>query len=375
MARRGTILSVTLISVAAAIAVLLSSFFFNHRKDQLLESPLIRSAVPLAVLGDSDSHSYHDQILISEKTTKGLARRGGKFRPTTWQWTEILAQLRGRYIDQGDWGGWGTPVKIAETLDWVGWGGRAPRKQDYRFNFAVSAANCQDLMSGYYRQAPRLLSLMDRDPGRWKNGIVSIRIGVNTIGQIEALDRFAKDGVTPSVRMEILRCVDWIRQAVDLIRHSHPQTRFVLVGILDNVDWPPYFDRWIAVRERENIASTLDLFDSAMRSIARGDPRIAFFDDRAWFRRTWGGRDADGKPAYKYVSLGGHAIVTNTAGDEPTNAVVADGHAGVVWNALWAQEYIALLNSAFGLNIPPITNEEIVRFVDPGGRFRLGSTP
>lgn len=372
MNRRRVVLAATLISTAAAMAIQFGFLPSDDRKGNVINSLSFPKPVPLAVLGDSDSHSYHDRILIPETSSK----RGGKFGPTTWQWTEILARLRGRYVDQGEWGVRGTPVKVAETLDWLGWGGRAPRKEDYRFNFAVSGAECQELMLGYYRQAPRLLSLMDREPERWKNGIVSIRIGVNTIGLAPALDRFAKNGVTPEVRSEIQQCADWILQAVDLVRRSHPQTRFVLVGILDNSDWPPYFGRWITERERENISSALDVFDSALRTIADRDSRIVFFDDRAWFRRTWGERDENGKPAFRNVSLGGRATVTNnTQGDEPINAVVADGHAGVVWNALWAQQYVALLNSAFGLNIPAISTEEIARFVDPSGAFGLRPTP
>jgi hypothetical protein len=321
---------------------------------------------PLAVLGDSDSHSYHDVVYLSKASA-----RGGEFRSVTWQWTEVLSRLRGRSIDQGEWGTWGTPIKVAEFLDWLGLGGRAPRKQDYRFNFAVSGAKCSDLMTGYYRQAPRLLSLMDRDPELWQSGVVSIRIGVNSIGMEPQLTRYAKEGATSAVREEVSRCVAWIQQSVDLLRHRHPQLKFVLVGILDNSDWPPLHDRWRSAREHRNITAVLDLFDDALRSMAAKEPGIAFFDDRAWFRKNWGDHGPNGEPHYRTVNLGGRTSVANTQGDRPENAVVADGHAGSVWNALWVRDYVALLNASFGMSIPSVTTEEIAKFVDPEGSFGL----
>jgi hypothetical protein len=328
--------------------------------------PTAPGVLSLAVLGDSDSHSYHDRILVPEPK-----KRGGKFRPTTWQWTEALAQLRGNRIDQGRMGTWGTPIKVAEALDWLRLGGRAPRKQDYQFNFAVSGAKCSDMMSGYYRQAPRLLTLMNRDPARWQDGVVIVRIGVNSIGQEPELDDYAQHGVTPAARERIAQCVGWIRQAVDLIRSHHNRVRFVLVGMDDNSDWPPLVNRWKSRRELANISVALGLFNDGLRQLAAGDPRIAFFDDRAWFRRTWGGRDADGKPAYRAVNLGGAASVTNTQGDEPVNAVVADGHAGTVYNALWAADLVNLLDASFGTDIRPIGTDEIAHFADPTGAFGL----
>ena len=45
--------------------------------------------------------------------------------------------------------------------------------------------------------------------------------------------------------------------------------------------------------------------------------------------------------------------VRNTVGDEPRNAVIADGHAGLVWNVLWAQSLVAhLLNLGTSFDYP-----------------------
>jgi hypothetical protein len=317
-------------SVAFLLIALAAIFFFGFMPADN-ETPA--GVVPLAVLGDSDSHAYQDTILIASNSGK----RGGKFRANTLQWTEVLDKLRSHQINQGAWGVWGAPIKIAETLDWLGLGGRAPRKLDFRYNFAVSGAECADLMTGYYRQASRLLVEMNRAPEQWRRGVVMIQIGVNTIGQNESLDRYAKSGVTPQIRAEILACVDAHQQAISLIAATHPHTRFMVAGIFDNANIASNFERWTTPAELAN----------------------------------WGSRDASGRPAYKSVNLGGATSITNTRGDDPRNAVLADDHGGVVYNALWARYSIEVMNSACNLSVTPITFAEIAALADPSGSIGL----
>ena len=253
----------------------------------------------LAVLGDSDSDAYHDRVLIPEDGSK----RGGALRASTWQWTEVLAQLRGERLDLGAWGQWGMPMRLAQVRRWVGLSARAPRKEDHRYNLAISGAECPDLMQGVRAMAPALVDLMDEDPQRWRNGIVAIRIGINTLGTTEQLDRYAREGASPAVRADMLACADQVRAAVALIRARHPQVRLALVGLFDNVDWQPNFERWTAAEERRNIGAALDVYDDALRALAARTPQAAFFDDRAWFRRHWGERDAQGRPAYARLDV------------------------------------------------------------------------
>jgi hypothetical protein len=325
------------------------------------------TAIAFAVLGDSDSHAYQDGVLIPLDSGK----RGGKYRATTFQWTEVLARLRGNQIHQGEWGTWGTPIKVADVLDWSGFGGRAPRKRDFRYNFAVSGAECKDLMTGYYRQASRLVTEMNREPAKWKAGVVVIQIGINTIGQHQSLERYAKSGMNAQIRDEILACVDAHRQAISLILTSHPQTRFVLAGIFDNSNIASNFERWAKPVELANIAAALDVFDEGVRALCAANRNMTFIDARRWFRDHWGARDVTGKPAYKGVNLGGATSVMNTIGDDPRNAILADEHGGVVFNALWANRIIEAMNSAFGMNVNPITPAEIALLVDPTGSLGL----
>lgn len=311
--------------------------------------------VSLAVLGDSDSHAYHDSVFFPA----GSAKRGGAYRSTTWQWTELLQRLRGRQLNQGVWGFHGTRGAVARANRWLGREGRSPPKQDYRYNFALSGAECSDLLEGYSQQTRALLSLMDQEPARWRKGVVLIRIGVNSFGGAQDLERLAHDPRAAAVQEKIAGCVRAIRGSVALLRGHHPRVRIVLVGIFNNAHWPNYLDRWHDPTQLANIEQGLDAFDHALARMARADPGIAFFDDRAWFAARWGSRDGQGLPAYRELVLG-TLRVRNAAGDAPEHAVLADGHAGSAWNAEWARALVELMNARFRLAITPIGRAEII---------------
>jgi len=55
--------------------------------------------------------------------------------------------------------------------------------------------------------------------------------------------------------------------------------------------------------------------------------------------------------------------VTNTTGDAPEHAVLADHHSGLVYNTLWTQSFVERLREGFGLPLTPIGDEEVARFV------------
>lgn len=314
--------------------------------------------VAFAVVGDSDSHSYQD----TRAFPPGSPSRGGAYRATTYQWTDVLATLRGDRLDLGERGTWGMNGRLAKGVRLLGLEARAPRKVDHRYNFAVSGDGCEDLWGGYSRQVPSLIRLMDGEPERWRDGVVLIRIGVNTFGKAVELDRLARDPRDPAVLRTMDACVDQIRKSVDAISTAHPGTRIVLVGIFDNRHWAPYFDRWRPLAEQANISTGLDHFDRALQGLVAKSPRLAFFDDRAWFTAQWGGRDAQGAPAYRTVPFGA-LQVRNASGDEPSHAALADGHAGTAWNGLWARGVVDVLNRRFGLGIPALTDAELASLV------------
>ena len=322
--------------------------------------------IRFAVLGDSDNQSYHDSLMLGDP-----GMRGGPWRATTWQWTEVLARLRGDQIDFGTWGAWGTSKYRALFDEAIGFPARTPPKDDYRYNFAVSGAPCSQLLGLPLREANRLVYLMDTEPQAWKGGIVLIRIGVNDIGQHDVLDELSRDSSASRPVALTHACLKAIGDTVALIRKHHPDTYVVLVGVLSNADWSVEFNNWQSAKEIANIDAGMDRFDNGLRKLAAADRHVFFLDDRAWFRSLWGERDEHGRPIYKTVHLSPGWAVTNSSGDDPHNSVLSDDHAGVVWNTLWAQHLVTSLNTAFGLSLKPITDAEVIGFLQPS--FTPGS--
>jgi len=331
--------------------------------------------VPFAVVGDSDSQGF--QNLYDAKLPE--VPRGGSFHDSTLQWTEVLAKLRGNELDLGDWGVHGMPGRVARVLEWVhldraaesfGWEVRAPAKRDHRHNFAYSGDGCAELFGGWSRQVPRLIRLMDAEPDRWRGGVVVIKIGGNDFSNDSPnLDRLAQDPTSPDVRRKVDFCLGEIRRAVLAIHQGHPQTRIVLGGVFNNAHWEKYSGLWHSPTQLSNISKGLDYFDDALQRMVDGDRRLAFFSDRRWFEALWGSRGSDGLPNYRTLVLSPAVQVRNTGGDAPSNATLADGHAGLVWNAKWAQALVELIDQRFGLGITPIADDEILRLAQATGAF------
>jgi hypothetical protein len=348
--------------MVASVAMLTSGLFvaFATLREASVASGARTHAIPLAVLGDSDSHSYQDTMSFGADK----AKRGGRFRGQTFQWTEVLHRLRGDQLDLGEWGVWGEWSILARVRERLGRSSRTPRREDYRHNLSLSGAGCEALNQRPQHQVASLLAMMSREPDRWRRGVVVIRIGVNNIGQPEHLERLAKDPGDSFIRAEMDWCIGHIAKAMRRIREAHPETGIVVVGEFDNSNWAPLLDRWQTPREIANIRAALETYDARLREEVQRFDRAAFFDDRAWFAGLWGGRNEDGRPDYRSVRIGNVLEVWNRVGDAPQNSVVADGHAGLVWNTLWAQSLIDLMNSQLATEIAPLTNAELEAWIE-----------
>jgi hypothetical protein len=347
----------------AAVAILLSVAIvavaiIAHRSTATPSTPQPR-AVPMAVLGNSDSHGYRDGV-------RGI-RRGGAFHEITFQWTDVLARTRGEYLDMGVVDAWGTYGIVARLRERLGLEAKSPKKLDYRYNYALSGARCASLVSDWPGQARWLASAIRAHPREWADGVAVIRIGVNNVGQKRHLDQYADAGVTPKDRQTIAACAQEILAAVQQVRAASPTLRIVVVGIADDSSWPPATTPWRSPDEIRRMREALDLFDATVQAAVTTDPRTVFMADRSWYYDHWADRDSAGHSQRSERTLGGRVPVANTQGDEPFNLVLADGHAGTVANGFWVRELIHTLNAEFGLGIPPLLDAEIAHLADPAG--------
>lgn len=351
-----SLLAVLMLLIGLVAALMQDGRRTGERRD------VVTSTVPFGMLGDSDTACYQDSIAFPANGPQP----GGKFQAITLQWPEVLARIRDHQVDLGEWAVWGVPawLSLARVRDGLGLNWRGPQRETYQHNLAWPST-CDSLTEGAWRQAQRLVDVMDEQPSWWRNGVVVVRSGVNSFGKAKTLDVLARDPDDPAVVEVIASCVSHVRDAVRLIHSRHPETRVVLVGILNNSDWPTYFSRWQSGAEQRNLNRGLDHYDAALRAMADGDRRLAFFDDRAWFAKHWGRRNPDtGMPDYHAARIGKGLSVFNTMGDSLDHAVLANGHAGLVWNVLWVQELAQLVRAQFGLLIDAIPDAEVARFVE-----------
>jgi hypothetical protein len=345
------------------LAMLIAGLFILRQDGRRKGEPRLadQDKVMLGVLGDSDSAAYQDRLAFPDPGQ----RPGGAFHAITLQWPEVMARLRKKQVDLGEWAVWGVPpwASVARVRDGLRLPWRGPRRETHQNNLAW-ASGCESLTEGPWRQAQRLVDVMDEQPARWSSGLVVIRSGVNTFGKEDDLAALAADPNDPAVVSRMDACVAQYRAAVSLIHERHPSTRIVLVGIFNNADWAPYLGKWTSGQEQANLNRGLDHFDNALRAMAQSDPRLAFFDDRAWFTRHWGRRNPDtGQPDYRAVQIADVVSVTNSVGDSPENAVLANQHAGLVWNLLWSQGLVQLVRERFEFPIDEITADEVANYL------------
>lgn len=316
-------------------------------------------ALRLAVLGDSDSHAYQDRLHFPA----GSPARGGQLRDKSLQWTELLMRLRAPYIDLGPWTEIGAHPRVARVRGWFGLDTRTPRKQDHLHNFAISGARCEDLNAGRWKESKHLHELIKEDRDAWQDAVVVIRIGINDIGERAQLDLLAANPYDTGVTRQIRACTQAVAEAVRLLRSEQPSLRFVLVGIFNNSHWAKYLQYWQNPVLQRNIDIGLDSFDNPLRALALDDNRIAFLDERRLFEADWGGRDKYGKPAYRTRRIGSSLEMCNCLGDTPENLALADGHMGTVWNGIWVNHLLDLLQQAFTVNIPQLSDSELLSVV------------
>ena len=348
-----------LIWAAAAVLVTAGGAFFAIRRADRRADRAAPGQIPLAVLGDSDSHSYRD-------TLAGI-RRGGDYHAVTYQWTEILAALRPRSIDQGPMEAFGTRYRFAAAKSLLGMATKTPRKEDFRYNYSVSGLGADSLREAWPKQAKWLTAELNQRPNFWRNGVVVIRIGINDVGQEEKLLQYARQGIDEAARDAIRACTDRISNAALAVTSAHDSVRVVLVGIADNSLFAaPESEIFHVPEGAARIHAALDLFDSRLKETAAAHPRVVFMNDRAWIERY---RDATSQTGG--ILFADRFQVSFTRGDHPKNAALSDGHAGTIINGLWARELIRLLNRETAAEIPEIRDEEIARLADPSGVFGI----
>lgn len=308
-------------------------------------------ATPVAVLGDSDSHSYHDAL-------NGVAR-GGTNNAATFNWLEVWTRLRPGDINPGPFVASGERRFAARAMSFLGAPTRAPRKRDYLYNYAWSGARCASLREEWPEQARWLLARLRSEPARWKDGLVVIRIGINDFGQAEHLKAWARDPAAAAPHVDA--CLASIAATVAAIRKAST-VHIALIGVARDYDAPFAGPEVLPDAAVPAVETVLQRFDDGLAAIAVGDARIAFVGDVAWFEVRYGARrDGTLAPSARIAGV----EVFNLAGNDASRLHTKDGHAGTVASGLFVQYLINDLNGEFGWTWTAPTDEEIIALAQP----------
>ncbi len=309
----------------------------------------------IAVLGDSDSHSYRDKY--------DNKARGGNYHSVTFNWPALWDRFRSDEINLGAYGVWGSEARIAKVKYWLGLSGRTPKKLDFEYNYAYSGARCRSLLKTWPYQARSFMEQLKKHPKQWDNGLVIIRIGVNDLGQEEEMDRWAQTGLDKFARDAVAECVGHIVQATNQILEVHASVRVALIGICRDYNITTTFENWPHQQQVINIEEVLNHFDESLMNYAKGSDRVDYLNDYQWLVDRFGSRLTN-TLRFK-TTLANKLTITNDKGDHPSHLVLKDNHAGTVYNGLWLNNMISQLDQIYKLNLTPLTEEEIYSVISP----------
>ncbi|MCG8315728.1 MAG: hypothetical protein MI976_21165 [Pseudomonadales bacterium] len=309
--------------------------------------------IPVAVLGDSDSHSYRDKF--------DNKARGGDFHSVSFNWAEVWNLLRGDEIDPGVFGEWGISYRYARFLHALDFTTQSPKKLDFAYNFAVSGLKCHSLLNSWPYQGQWLLQRLQKNPEFWSQGIVIIRIGINDFGQTEHLAHWeSSDQTTTGVKLAD-NCIHQITAMAHKILDANQGIKIVLVGIARDY-YNPSTMRQLTTQRHENIEKVLSHFDNSLIKFSSSNSRVIFVDDFQWMHNYFQFFIGEPNTTIATTLSNGFELFAKV-GDHPSNMTLADGHAGTVHQGLWLQHLISNIKAHWNLPISQIKDNELTEIV------------
>jgi len=307
--------------------------------------------LPVAVLGDSDSHSYRDSY--------DSKSRGGAYHAYSYNWLELWARLSEGEIYPGQWGVWGTGYRIAHIKNMLMLKSRSPKKLDYEYDFAVSGLGCRSLLDDWPYQGKWLLNELRSNPEYWASGLVIIKIGINDIGKNSDLIKWRMTGLDQQAEILVSDCVNSILKITKAILDESPGIRVAISGVTRNYNFMDEWDEKLNKDEINNIEKVLSAFDTRLQNYADDLPTVAYIDDHFWFNRIFGSQES-GNLKSKIEFIDGVELI-NASGDEPVNMLLQDHHTGTLYNGLWIAHLVNELNKQLGMTLSPPNFYDVIK--------------
>ena len=277
----------------------------------------------IGIMGDSTSDEY-----------RADDARGGEFSETTLNWMEQLVKNRG--LNFGKWGTWDEP-----------------RRTGYEYNWARSGATTRSIIesgqhTGLAQQVANgrvsfVFMWIGNNDFHLKNGSYE-EIYDGTLSDDELQEKV--DGVVA----DITTAVDTILQAGDV--------KMAVVTIADQGIAPQAQFLFPDPRKRRRVTEAVNSVNARINELAEARG-VLVLDINAIGDILFARVDLTGR-----IKVAGQKIFILKKGNDPHYLQLADniGHAGTVLSGMIANSlFIEPFDNAFGLDIPLLTDEEIVQ--------------
>lgn len=253
-------------------------------------------------------------------------------RDTARNWVEILAETRG--LNFGRF----SVVSRGE-----------PRNQGYEYNWARSDATTESLLASGQHTG------LAAQVARGEVSIVFVFIGGNDF--IHAMQTPDPVG---TLRRTLPRAIANYRTAVETVRNASPGVKLVLSTLPDIRDLPefavPIREGRIPVAVADEFTAGMREFNGRVRELAASDPNLALSDFERFVRVA-------NLLTPRTVPIAGVQLDRREPSDALGHFWLADQrHPGTLAHSLLARLALEVLNTRFGMNLPPLRDPEVLAF-------------
>ena len=293
-----------------------------------------QAAPGVAIIGDSLSDEY-----------RADDNRGGTYGATTFNWLEVLVQLRG--LDAGAWGNWGGQQRSGYRHNWS----RSGATTDSMVAAGVPASVASQVVAGQVSYLLVMLGPNDFSPS------------------FSTLHNEIYNGtlVEPALSTRLNAIHDRIINTIDTIR-SAGTVRVVLSTIIgEGLDHIPvtsaektsYLAAYPDGMKRERVFGAQKYVNDRLK-LSAATRGVALFDVNAYFVALTIETQANGGA----LVIGGQRIEANIKGNDPHHMLLGDQwfHPGTVFAGRLANAmFVEPFNACCALGLAPLTDSELLQ--------------
>ncbi len=299
-----------------------------------IEQTKAADSFSIAVMGDSISDEY-----------RADNNRGGSYAETTLNWIEQLVKYRD--LDFGTYANWG-----------------GSRRTGYEYNFSRSGATTGSALdAGVHTSIAALVEAGTVQYVYYELGSNDFAWYNDTFGQIYNGQLSGK-----ALNAYIQKTLTNIITALDTINPSHKAK--ILVSLLPVLTQSPFaqvqFPDPVKIKK---VTDAIIQVNDGIR-LAVSERGYSLFDVNALAAIMFSTLDAQGN-----IVVGGEKFSFATSGDEPHHVILSDDiHSGTVVSGMYANAWIAAANAAFGTDIQPFSDEELLAHAGINESSAAGAT-